>query len=93
MTSAKERALQTHYPFYKVIFVPWLVHGSYDFLLTIGYNAKHLGVLSIISAILFYVFGLVYARYLANEMHNMYPQKINIHSTIMHNHVSTVTSI
>lgn len=50
-----------------MLFIPWLVHGSYDFFLTLSPNINNssASVFVAIIAFGFYLFGLIYVRLLS----------------------------
>mmetsp|Transcript_12821 Transcript_12821/g.19295 ORF Transcript_12821/g.19295 Transcript_12821/m.19295 type:complete len:384 (-) Transcript_12821:242-1393(-) len=73
---------------FPILFVPWLVHGSFNFLLTIGENANSsLGILGFVGAVLFFVGGVAYARHLSFQVRAEQASagngKIDIHQRIL----------
>jgi hypothetical protein len=49
-----------------VLFIPWVIHGSYDFFLFLGPNIHNAAnVLVFLLAFAFYIFGLCYLRHLS----------------------------
>ena len=67
--------------------VPWLLHGTYDFILTIGANSKEFGPASPAVWLLVYLGGLAYARKEAIEFYKACPLRCNIHTAIMQDDV------
>jgi RsiW-degrading membrane proteinase PrsW (M82 family) len=72
-----------------VMFVPWLVHWTYDFLLTIAQQPKtgDYAALAYLGAIGFYLAGLYVARREAVSMSILYPEAKDIHKMIFLNQV------
>ena len=72
-----------------VLFVPWVIHGSYDFFLFLGPNIHNgANVLVFLLAFAFYIFGLCYLRYLSLSVWKQDSvcgegRTINIHQKIL----------
>mmetsp|Transcript_4357 Transcript_4357/g.4474 ORF Transcript_4357/g.4474 Transcript_4357/m.4474 type:complete len:364 (+) Transcript_4357:222-1313(+) len=83
LSLAREKCLGIQTPFWKVIFIPWLLHGSYDFILTMGANSREFAPASPFLWLFVYSLGLIYARYIAVEFSNACPTPHNIHLAIV----------
>lgn len=64
------------------LFIPWALHGTFDFLLTIGQNMSSYGLLLFFAALIVFIGGLVYARYESTEMAKDFPDSVNIFQKI-----------
>jgi hypothetical protein len=77
-----------------VLFVPWVIHGSYDFFLFLGPNIHNAAnVLVFLLAFAFYLFGLCYIRHLSlfvwkQDSNCGEGRTINIHQKIFDPEVS-----
>jgi len=71
-----------------VILVPWMLHGTYDFILTMGAESDAFATASIFVWIIVYIGGLVYARKEAVDFARACPVAVNIHSCIINDDVS-----
>lgn len=68
--------------------VPWLLHGTYDFILMVGgASESDIGILGFIGVIILIIFGLIYARYEAIQLslHGNADgsKKLDIHAAIV----------
>lgn len=52
-------------PFWSIMIVPWILHGSYDSVLMLGESDGNpvLGIISFATALAIYIAGLIYARF------------------------------
>ena len=69
------------------MFVPWLLHGTYDFVLTMGANSAAFAPASPALWLLVYFCGLAYARRESLEFYKASPLPVNIHAAIEHDDV------
>eukprot|EP01041_Mallomonas_annulata_P006772 gene6772-13721_t len=80
---SRQKCLGISTSFGRVMLVPWFLHGTYDFVLTIGANSPQFAPASPVIWILVYVTGLVYARREAMEFYKASPVTSNIHQAIL----------
>lgn len=79
---SKQRCLGIPCPFWKVILVPWLLHGTYDFVLTMGESADEFSTAAPFVWLFVYLGGLIYGRWEAMEFARACPLSTNIHAVI-----------
>lgn len=73
------------------LFIPWVLHGTFDFLLTIGQNmSSSYGLILFFAALFVFIGGLVYARYESTEMAKDFPESVNIFQKINEAEVCTI---
>eukprot|EP01041_Mallomonas_annulata_P002752 gene2752-5420_t len=73
---ARQKFLNASPSFLRVIAVPWFLHGTYDFILTMGANSRRFAPAAPALWLLVYIAGLVYARRVAMGFYKAYPPPI-----------------